>query len=456
MSAEQAQLNYGARARKLLEDASVTPGDHILVNTDGLAYQGILLPRFDVGDSESIILKLKSGYNIGIASSKVTAITFLNERTELSKFPEGKVKRKANLPSVSVVSTGGTILSKIDYVTGGVSMTMTPYEIFRAIPELEGLLNIRTVNQLFHLGSEELWIKQWRKLAETTAKTLNEGDDSGVIILHGTDTMGYSSAALSFFLKDLSRPVVFTGAQRSSDRASFDGAVNIIGAGIAATKLPIAEVGVVMHSGTSDEECTFIRGTRTRKMHTSRRDAFRSINEPPLALIHRNGDYKITNPRYRPRSESNTYADTEFEEKIALVKAYPGSNPEILDWYADKGYKGIIIEGTGLGHTPTETPSDEADRSWIPYLDRATQEGMFIGMTSQCIYGRVHPLVYRALRKISKANVVFLEDMIPETAYVKLGYVLGKQLDFKSTKKMMLTSLAGEISPTSDGNSFLI
>ena len=447
--------SYGDIASKYLKD--VNPGDKIRLKTDNAEYEGFLLPRFDVGNQNTILLKLTTGYNLGISAERVESCSLIESGAITLASPSEKISGSSDdtqhgmeLPGISLIGTGGTILSKLDYLTGGVNMSMTPDEIFNLIPELSEIIHFNDVRHLFSIGSEEFFVQHWKELAENIVDCLLKGDD-GVVVLHGTDTMSYTAAILSFFLRSLNRPVVITGAQRSSDRGSFDGALNIISSAVVCAKSNIAEVGTVMHSTTSDTNCLFIRGTRVRKMHTSRRDAFRPINDVALGEITVDRRFVQLNSDVKLCSDSEPYADTSFEEKVALVKFYPGCNPEIIDWYIDKKIRGLVIEGTGLGHVAVNTP----DLSWKSGLQRAIEEDVFVGMTSQCLYGRTHPFVYRSLRQLSGMEVVYLEDMIPETAYLKLGYVLGKNLEYTETKQMMLSSIAGEISRRSKFSSFL-
>jgi glutamyl-tRNA(Gln) amidotransferase subunit D len=210
-----------------------------------------------------------------------------------------------------------------------------------------------------------------------------------------------------------------------------------------------------MHGSSEDEFCNLSRGTKVRKMHTSRRDAFRTVNEPPLAKITREGELIELQQNIPRRHDRAVEPKPDFEEKVALIKIHPGISPDLLDYYVDKGTNGVIIEGTGLGHFPTFPPQEE-NRSWTPALERAIDEEVVIGMTSQCLYGRVHPFVYRALRTSYQLGVVYLQDMLPETAFVKLGWVLGNYSDRDEIKKVMQTNLAGEISSISQYKEFLI
>jgi len=297
--------------------------------------------------------------------------------------------------------------------------------------------------------SEDLNYKDWQVLAELVAKELNK--NKGVIITHGTDTLHYTSAALSFMLKNLSKPVVLTGSQRSSDRGSSDAFMNLICSAYAAVS-NIAEVGVCMHGSTDDQYCHFIRGTKVRKLHATRRDAFRSINEMPLAKIWPDGKTDILNKNHKTRKDEKVVADVKFEPRVALLKAYPGSEPEILEILAKKGYKGFVIEGTGMGHVPTE-----AEKSWIPVIKKLIKDGIPVVIAPQTLYGRINTDVYTNLRVLyHDAGAIPAEDMLPEVAYVKLGWVLGHTKDLEKVRELMLTNIVGEITARSEIEAFLV
>jgi glutamyl-tRNA(Gln) amidotransferase subunit D len=269
----------------------------------------------------------------------------------------------------------------------------------------------------------------------------------------GTDTMHYTAAALSFMLKDPSGPVVITGAQRSSDRGSSDAFFNLSCAVKIAAESDVAELGICMHDSSSDDRCALIRGTKARKMHTSRRDAFRPINDRPIAYVDSSLSIRYTNS-YRKvgASRKKTEAVTGFEPKVALIKSHPNFDPAIIDIYVEKGFKGIIIEGTGLGHVPASSVHKEY--LWLDHLKRAIESGLVVGMTSQCLYGRVHPDVYRNLRLVSNLGVVYCEDMTPEAAYAKLCWLLGNH-DAKEAKLMLNRNLVGEIKERTEEDEFL-
>ena len=442
---------YSDAVQKALDSAGVKPGDRMRVTKGGKAHEGILLPKADEGDPDCLVLKLPSGYNIGI-EMKGAKLERLGEGAKLDHFPGRKIAPNPSLPSVSFISTGGTIASRLDYVTGGVKMAMTPEEIFFAVPELSDVANLSKVVQLSNIASEDLNFKNWQAMAETAAKELN-GGAAGVVITHGTDTMHYSAAALSFMLLNLTKPVVFTGAQKSSDRGSSDAFMNILCGTALAAKGDFAEVGICMHAEESDSFCHFIRGTKARKMHTSRRDAFRPINDKPIARVYPDGKIEPAGGWHRKRAGGEVAASTKFEHKVALVKAYPGSLAEIIDFYASKGFKGIVIEGTGMGHVPTQTP--DAKDSWIPHIKEASKKGIVVAVTSQCMYGRTNSYVYRNLRMLKAAGATHCEDLLAETAYVKLGWLLANHTP-EEAKKMMPLNLVGEVKPRITADEFLV
>ena len=409
-------------------------GDKIRIEKNGQSWGGILLPRGE-GNSDYIVIKLESGYNTGVRYEPGIKIELIEKKKQAQpRKPE--IKYNPKLPTVSLIHTGGTIASKVDYTTGGVSASFTAEDLLASVPEIFNEANVRS-RPLFNVMSEDMNHKHWKKIAEAVYE---EAQNSyGVVVSHGTDTMGYTTAAVSFMVQNLGKPVIFVGSQRSSDRPSSDAFLNLLNA-VRAAKLDISGVYVNMHDTMSDESTALIRGTRARKMHTSRRDAFKPVNDGYVARIYWDGKVEFLQDAPK-RSDSEPTLDPVFEPKTALVKIHPNFNPEVLDYLVDKRYRGIVIEGTGLGHLPV---SDE-EYSLLPSIDRAIDSGVFIGITSQCIYGRVHPYVYANLRKLSSRGLVFLEDMLSEVAYVKLGWALGHDWDTEKIKEVMLRDIAGEI-----------
>lgn len=441
---------YSKNIKEFFTLNKISINDKILIESQNLKVEGILMPNTEANSEDSILIKLNNGYNIGLKFSEIK-ITKL-EQTE-KKFGHSKYSKKTDptLPNIKLIYTGGTIGSKIDYATGGVYVFTKPEELLYEVPELSGITNIG-IDNLFNISSEDMTYIEWQKIAESIAESLNSGS-RGVIVSMGTDTMHYVSAALSFMLNGLNAPVVITGAQRSSDRGSSDAFMNLICSAYIASKSNIAEVSVCMHSTSSDDECHIIRGTKVRKMHTSRRDAFRPINDRPLAKVGISGNIKYISDYKKISEDKKVTLQTGFESKVAIVIAHPNSDPSILDFYLDNGYKGIIIEGTGLGHTPTSVI--HKGFSWIEKVKNLTKKGIIIGITSQCIYGRVNNNVYRNLRFLADAGAINCEDMTVETAYVKLGWLLGNYSK-EEAKRLLNKNICGEIKDRTDYDTFLV
>ena len=441
---------YSEKISKVLRKKGIKSGNYVTIEKNGKVYSGIIIPKDDTGNPDSVVLKLDSGYNMGINYGRGMKIRKSKSGTKkLGKISRKLIKVKffKDKPPVSLVSTGGTIASRVDYSTGGVTAIINSEELLYNIPELADIINIRRMVVPFTKMSEDMGYRDWQELARVVAKELNSGS-KGVIVTHGTDTLHYTSAALSFMLRDLGKPVVVAGAQRSIDRGSSDAPVNLICAAHISVS-DIAEVGICMHGEINDSHCLFNRGTKVRKMHTSRRDAFRPINDLPIAQVWPDGKIKRIGI-YKTRSDKNVTADTKFEPKVAVVKAYPGSNPQIMDYFAKKGYKGFVVEGTGLGHVPTKSSV-----SWINTIRKHVKDGLPVVITPQTIYGRLNSNVYSNLRVLRRAGAIHGEDMLTETAYVKLGWVLGHTKDMEEIEKMMLTDYAGEITKRSETKAFL-
>ncbi|MDR7665865.1 Glu-tRNA(Gln) amidotransferase subunit GatD [Methanosarcina sp. Z-7115] len=413
-------------------------GDWIRIEKNGTAYEGKVMPSME----GYITIKMKSGYNAGFSTDKVR-ITLLENNGEIANgsrngWKECKSAKEETsepgkkLPKVAILSTGGTIASKIDYRTGAVTSQFTADDILTAIPELKKIADFkgRVISSIL---SENMDSESWQNLARAVMEEIEAGAD-GVIVTHGTDTMMYTAAALSFMIKT-PVPIVLVGSQRSADRPSSDNAMNAICAALVAIS-DIAEVSVVMHGTTSDNFCEIHRGTKVRKMHTSRRDAFKSVSSLPIGVVDYNTREIKTFVDYTRRGETSLKFKPGMEKKCALVKFTPGSDPEILDFYINGGYRGLVIEGTGLGHVSTK---------WIPMIRKATDAKMTVIVTSQCLNGRICDRVYDTGRDMLKAGAIEGEDTLPETALVKMMWVLGQTDEFDKAVEMLREDISGEI-----------
>ncbi|MCX9014764.1 MAG: Glu-tRNA(Gln) amidotransferase subunit GatD [Candidatus Methanoperedens sp.] len=403
--------------------------DRVRVETKGTVYEGTLMPS----QTGSIVLKLKNGYNVGISRDSAS-VTLIEKKEDVKKKETTSVCQKTNkkLPNISILSTGGTIASKIDYRTGGVTSQFTAEDIMGAIPELGDIANYNC-RMIYSILSENMRPSYWSELARAVHEEITNGAD-GVIITHGTDTMMYTAAALSFMI-ETPVPIVLVGSQRSADRPSSDNAMNAICAAAVATS-ELAEVCVVMHGSTSDDFCSIHRGTKVRKMHTSRRDAFQSINARPIGRVEYPSRKIKFMSDYTKRGEKKLSINDRLEPKCAIIKYTTGASSESLLFHSGSGYRGIVIEGTGLGHVSTE---------WIPNIKNATDAGIPVIMTSQCINGRVCDRVYDTGRDILGAGAIEGEDMLPEVALVKLMWALGQTSDMDKIKEIMRKDIAGEI-----------
>jgi glutamyl-tRNA(Gln) amidotransferase subunit D len=404
--------------------------DKVSLETNGVKYEGTLMPS----QTDRIVLKLKNGYNIGIKKESASLKLLEKKEEKISHTEIGRVEKnkKEILPNISILSTGGTIASKIDYRTGAVTSQFSADDVLSAIPELEEIANYNC-RMIYSILSENMRPSYWVELARAVYEEIKNGAD-GVIITHGTDTMMYTAAALSFMI-ETPVPIVLVGSQRSADRPSSDNAMNAICAAKVATS-DIAEVCVVMHGSTSDDFCYIHRGTKVRKMHTSRRDAFQSINARPIGRVeYPSGEIKMLSP-FVKRGEKKLAINDKLESKCALIKYVTGASNESLLFHSGSGYKGIVIEGTGLGHVSTE---------WIPLIKSVTDAGIPVVVTSQCVNGRVCDRVYDTGRDILKAGAIESEDMLSEVALVKLMWVLGQNKDIEKVTAMMHTNIAGEL-----------
>jgi len=413
------------------------PGDIVKVHAEKEIYEGILMPRPDIFEKGYVIVKLSNGYNIGIDEKRIKSIELVS-KYQKPVVKEKKLQHIKNLPTVSILSFGGTISSKVDYRTGGVYAAYTADDFVAMMPELGNIANLKA-EQVMQLMSEDMAPEHWQSMAESIANELNRDEVTGVVATQGTDTLHFSTAAMSFFLRNLNKPVVFTAAQRSIDRGSSDAFSNLLCAVNAAAKFDGAAVVTCLHGTSDDNYCILINGVNVRKMHTSRRNAFKPINTPPFAKIYENGTIEILNDNYKKRNYNKVKVDNVFENKTALVYLYPGIDSNVFDFYTKNKYKGIVIAATGLGHTPTNT-------EFLNKLRKLKNNGINIVISSQTIYGRVHPYVYTNLRKLSiDLSCIFAGTMTPEVAYVKLGWVLGHTTKYEEVKKMMLTNYAGEV-----------
>ncbi len=408
------------------------PGDYVRLRLALRELEGRVLDSYD---SNVLLLKLNSGYNIGIQKENILAGRVLRKfKEEKEEFALPKTK---GLPNVGLIITGGTIASKLDARTGGVGPLTDVSEFAKFYPEMFKIANIKKIEIPFMIDSSSMNYEHWIEIAKIAEKILNDNEISGILVTHGTDTLHYTSSALSFFLRNLNKPVVLTYSQRSVDRASSDANLNLQ-CSVRMAISDVAEVMLIGHATTNDDYCYAFRGTKVRKLHSSRRDAFKSVNDKPIAKIFPDKVEFLS--AYRPRNKEKVELDISYNDKVALLKFYPGQDPSILDYYALK-YKGLIIEAGGLG----QLPASDASHSWIPKLKKHIREGLVVCIASQTIFGKVDPYVYSNARELLDAGAIFLEDMLSEVALIKLGWILGHYGWKIRVKEKMLENISGEL-----------
>jgi len=432
---------YSGLVFEKLSMVSIKIGDRLKVQENGKEFEGILMPRSQVGtDPFHIVLKLDNGYNMGVKIGPESQISKMRgTRKPKPKAVDTPKKDNPSLPTVSVLSTGGTIASRVDYQTGAVNPALTAQDLYDSVPELRDYANINAKVSMSIL-SENILMTDWTKIAKTVASEIRNGVD-GVVIAHGTDTMGYTAAALAFALQDLPVPVTLVGSQRSSDRPSSDASLNLIGATNLVGHADVAEVMVLMHAQSDDSYLYAHRGTRVRKFHTSRRDAFQSVNSYPLFKVDGMEIEELSSPLMKRDYDRKLKLKPKFEELVGLVKTFPGIKSDLIDHYVDSGYRGIVLEGTGLGHVPELLQ---------PSLKKAIEAGLVVAMTSQCYHGRIDMDVYRTGVELQDIGVIPCQDMIAETALVKLMWLLANTKTPEEAAEKMQVSLVGEIEMRSE------
>lgn len=422
---------YTGKALEFLKNNQLKVGDFAKIHSD-LTYSGIIMPRYEHSDEMHLVLKLKSGYNVGLEIEKIKNVEKISQDEKKSK-ESISVKKNPALPNVLLLSTGGTIASKIDYRTGAVTPALSAEELNSSVPELAKLANI-DAEVLLSEYSENITPEHWLEIASRLNEYANS-NYSGIIIAHGTDTMHYTSSFLSFALSGFPIPIALVGSQRSSDRASSDAALNLIAAVRFLVEKNKKGIYVIMHNDENDDAIACHLGTRVRKNHTSKRGAFQTVGDVPAFLIvddkiieNFSGEF-FTNTQYQPKINLDT--------KAALIKYHPGFDPNLLEKIIEMNYRAIIFEGTGLGHI---------GKTMYQNVKKAQDKGIFIGMTSQCIDGRVRMTVYESGRDLLNLGIIPLANMIPEVALVKSMWALGNAKNKEEISNIMQSNIASEIS----------
>lgn len=444
--AKDALKGYKGLARSRLAQWGVRVWSDVrIVNDAGTTFEGVILPRSETFDDLHVVIKMPNGYNVGIHVERVREIKEVGYKEAVYKIPEKEFPNRPNLPKVTLLGTGGTIASRLDYRTGAVIPAFTPGELYGAVPELADLCNL-TTKKLFGVFSENMSKDQYITLAKTIGEEIEAGVD-GIVIGHGTDTMGHTAAVLSYMVQDSPVPIVLVGSQRSSDRPSSDAALNLIHAVRTAASGDIAEVQICMFGPTSDRYGLLHRGTRCRKMHSSYRSAFRTIGGIPLGIVSRT-EFSYLTDDFQPRDpERKVIITPTYDDRVTILYYYPGMKPDLIDALVDAGYRGIVIAGTGLGHV---------NKPLYPALKKAIQQGVHVVMTVQTLWGYAQMYVYDTGRDLLDLGVMPLDNMLPETALMKLCWVLGQTDEHQEVLKMMRTPINHDITEREPHAGYLI
>jgi glutamyl-tRNA(Gln) amidotransferase subunit D len=418
-----------------------SPGDKINIHTKDEHIAGILMPSPE-SKEETVVVKLDNGYNIGIDKRDIRKISLIKKHKQ-EKLPGSHIAKKKGIPFISILHTGGTIASKVDYQTGGVIARFTPEELLLQFPELNNIANIKS-RLIRNMWSEDMRFAHYNIMAREIKKEAEAGV-AGIIITHGTDTLHYTSAALSFML-DIGIPVILVGAQRSSDRGSTDAGMNLICAANFIVKSDFAGVAICMHGTISDTFCNILPAVKSRKLHTSRRDAFQPVNDTAIARVYYDGRIEFTKEYRRKSAEKVSLKLMKPGIKVGILKAHPNMYASEVDAY--KGFDGLVLEGTGLGQMPVSVIDEETKEheKILRAIHNLIKAGTVVVMSPQTIFGRLQMNVYSPARKLQEIGVLgnYL-DMTPETTFIKLAWLLSNYPKEKA-KELISSNLRGEIS----------
>ncbi len=436
---------YKGDALETLKKFNTRVWGQTVVETTRGTFTGTVLPRSENDDDKHIVVKIPTGYNIGVDIRTILDMKETGYKKAVYKIPEKEFPITPGLPKVKLLGTGGTIASRLDYRTGAVIPAFSPGELYGAVPELADICNLET-EKIFAVFSENMGPKQYIALSQAIGKEIEKGID-GIVIGHGTDTLHHTGAVLTFMCQNLPVPVILVGSQRSSDRPSSDAALNLMHAMTAAGRGDIAEVLVCMFGPTSDEYGLLHKGTRVRKMHSSYRSTFRTIGDVPIGRVTRQGVTPIHKNYNKRRNDRNVNIFPYFSDEVSMLYYYPGMKPDVMEAMIDAGYRGIIIVGTGLGHVNKEL---------YPAIVKAKEKGVHVYMTLQTIWGYVHMFVYDTGRDMMAKGVIPAGNMLPEVAWVKLSWILGQTDDPVKVRQMMMTPINDEITLREPYNGYLV
>ncbi len=395
-------------------------------------FEGFFLNGILINEEESyLIIKLASGYNANFHknSIKILEKNIIKDEIKELILP----KNNKNLPKISILHTGGTIASKVDYRTGAVSSKFEVNDLLNLFPELNQKANI-SAKMIANIFSEDMRFEEYNILMRAIAKEIEDGSE-GIIIGHGTDTMHYSAAALQYGMKNLSIPVILVGAQRSSDRASSDAFLNLNAAcdfliSQINSEKKFLRVGICMHENLSDNSFLILDSINSKKLHSTRRDAFKQINYLPFARIENSNCQIIRNELLSFKKEEKfDFFEYDTKLKIGFFKVHPN----MFSWEFDilKNYDAIILEGTGIGNIPQNESNFEKDENILKSFAKLSKE-IKVFSSVQTIYGEVSLDIYSRGRDMQMAGIIGnRHNLISETLLLRVAFCLSrKNLDF--------------------------
>src|SRR3989344_119396 len=422
-----------------------TPGDKVKIITSSETIEGILVPS---PKEDTIIIKMSNGYNLGVFKKEVKEIVVLEKSKPKETKSESiqQIRTNNNLPKILILHTGGTIASKVDYRTGGVTSSFSPKDLINLFPELSPIARIES-ELISQMWSDDLRFANLTKIAQKIEEKLTlDKEIKGLIIGMGTDNLAVASAALSFMVEISPVPIIVVGSQRSSDRGSSDAGMNLICAAEFIAQSDFTGVGICMHGNDEDLNCVILPAAKTYKLHSSRRDAFKAVNSEPIAKVNYNTRKVefLTSKYVSSKDKNKLLIKPKLEEKVGLLKIHLNMFPEQFSFF--KGYKGLIIEGTGLGHAPGQAPNPETEihKKIYPAIKEVIDSGCIVVMTTQCLFGGVNLNVYDKGRDLLNLGIIPCKDMLANTALVKLAWLLANYPKDK-VKELISSNLRGEI-----------
>jgi len=333
-------------------------------------------------------------------------------------------KRK---PRILLIGTGGTISAKKSKNKWKYGEFLQE-DLLKMIPEIEKEFDIDTID-IFRMDSSDMKPEHWLTLARTIYYKIKDYD--GVVVTIGRDTIHYADTAISFFLQNTGTPIIFTASLYSAEELNNDTLSNLKQAIIVAGKSDLAETAIVIDND-------ILRATRTKKENASEFNSFAITKESRIGKIQTH--IKMTG-KYKKRKKSNPILFESIETKIAIAKIYPGFDAKRITTLVDNGIKGIVLQGYGFGNLPLEgTGFKEA----IKY---ANKKNVPLILTSECFLGDYWKELYclDIGDRFKNIKIIHTYDMLTETAYVKLMWVLGQTQKYSEVKKMMQTNYCGEI-----------